>query len=1445
MTTPAIRLEGGLFGPDILDHLLSGELPGQKSPDFGFDARRSLTDEIAAVFSEARAQWTIFQQRLQRLAPADLATTTTRDAWVIPFLNSLGYELTYNARAYDVDGQTFAISHRAGSTEDAPPVHIVGARQELGRLSPTGRPRMAPHSLMQEYLNRTEHVWGLVTNGLTLRVLRDSTFVRRQAYVEFDLTAIIEEQRFQDFAALYRLLHRSRLPRGTTDIETAPLERYYALSQEQGGRVRDHLRDGVEQCITILANGFLTHPSNTTLREHAAAAFTGAERIAPDDLYRQLLRIVYRLLFLLVSEDRGLLSGEAVYREHYGVGRLRRLLEHDRRAAFTDHDDLWQSLRVLWQTLRDERLAAMLGLPVLNGDLFDPQTLDQCALSNRDLLRALWYLAWYKDKHAPPRRVNYAALDVEELGSVYESLLEFHPSVDADGAGRPRFQLLAGSERKTTGSYYTPPQLVNELVLSALDPVIDDRLAARPRDAEAALLSIRVCDPACGSGHFLLAAARRIGRALARSRSGEAEPAPEAVREATRDVIAHGIYGVDKNPLAVDLCRVALWLESHTGHKPLTFLNHRIRCGDSLVGIFDLAVLKDGIPDKAFEVFDGDDKAVAKEAVARNKKERLGFQRLREADMVAPVGDFGARSKAVDAIKDDSADEVRRKKLLFEASHQDAAWQKQKEACDLWTAAFFQRLTTGVPIITSGALAEHLTGHRIDARLMARAMVISDEQRFFHWPLEFPEVFADGGFDVVLSNPPWERVKLQEQEFFAARDARIATAANKAARTTLIKTLPQENPTLFAEFQQALRGASGASAFMRHGDRYPLTGRGDINTYAVFAEFGADAVGPRGRTGLILPTGIATDDTTKHFFGSLVQNGRLADLVGFENEENIFPAVHHAFKFCKLTIAGAETPAPQARIAFYLRRFSQLQESERFFSLEASDFRLLNPNTGNCPIFRTRSDAELTKAIYRRVPALWTEAREDRKESNPWRLSFSRLFDMSNDSGSFRTAEQLQEQGYRLEGSTWVGNNACYLPLYEAKMLHQFDHRFSTYEGATEQQLNVGILPQPSSIQKRDPNFVVQPRYWVEEGIVDSAIPKFPEPLAEAVARDDDDSIRYVLGVWAAGYLLNRGRAADADDQLRLVAMLEIEDKVRNALGAFGEQLVAAAQDLERHYPLREFEVERIRETLAHPMEVARHLLDRFSPKWLMGWRDITNASNERTLLVSAVPMVGVGNNFPLMFMPGVDSGHRLGFEAMADSFVVDFVSRQKVGGTHINYFFIKQFPLLPPDAMGLKTAWGQSQTLLNWLRDRTLELVYSANDLAALAEECGDNGPPFRWDDDRRFQIRCELDAAFFHLYLPSNSDGAWKPARVAEGNVVDETPEHLAALSPHFPTPRHAVAHILDSFPLVRKKDEQAHGRYRTKERILEIYDQMLEAQRNGGEWVSPLDPPPGTHP
>ncbi|MBE9014075.1 N-6 DNA methylase, partial [Pseudanabaenaceae cyanobacterium LEGE 13415] len=557
-----LQIEGNLIAPDLTAELLAGEVKGQASENFGFGKSDKLADEIAIAWGDAKAYWAAFGRMLARLPEEETATSITREYWVVPLLRSLGFDPVYVRNAEIVDGQTYAISHRAEIGEHKPPIHVVGCRIDLEKRPPSGNPRLSAHALVQEYLNRTEHLWAIVTNGLRWRLLRDSSLMTRLTYVEFDLEQILNGENFAEFSLFYRLFHRSRLPQGVEDADECLLEFYHQESLQQGGRVRDRLRDGVEKALIQFGNGFLQHKNSEELRSRFANG-----GITATDYYRQLLRLIYRLLFLMVSEARDLLLEESepekrrVYQEYYSVERLRLLAERPtwRREGF---QDLWQGLRVTFRLFEgdvENWRGEMLGLSPLNGDLFGTGTLsaiDDCGLDNYDLLSAIRYLSLYEQK-GQQRRVNYAAIDVEEFGSVYESLLDFHPQVRVIN-GRYEFLLVSGSERKTTGSYYTPRELVQQLIKSALEPVIEERLANLKTQAEqeAALLDLTVIDPACGSGHFLLAAARRLGLELARVRTGEAEPGERPRREAQRSIIQNCIYGVDLNPLAVDLCKV-------------------------------------------------------------------------------------------------------------------------------------------------------------------------------------------------------------------------------------------------------------------------------------------------------------------------------------------------------------------------------------------------------------------------------------------------------------------------------------------------------------------------------------------------------------------------------------------------------------------------------------------------------------------------------------------------------------------------------------------------------------------------------------------------------------------------------------------------------------------------------------------------------------------------
>jgi len=1059
MAYSAIAVEGGLLPPDLLERIAEGEAEGLRPVDFDLDKGIRLTDEFQSAFSDVGSLWRGFDVRLR--SSKESRTTLTREFWMKPALERLGYGiLTYQQASLFAGGESFDISHRAGEDELAPPVHIVSLDQPLGTRGE--RSRRSPHATVQEYLNRSDALWGLVTNGERLRLLRDSSRISHPTYAEFDLRPMIEGNLYSEFTILYRILHRTRLPRDHANPHECLLENWYQRGVDEGNRVRDHLRDGVEAALKVLGTGFLAHPGSDRLRQALADG-----TLTEPTFYRQLLRLVYRLLFLFTIEERRLVlpyktehrERQTIYANYYSVNRLRDRCE--RPFADDQYADLWPGLCRTFTLFRDDDAARSLGLAALNGELFGPdgcKDLEAAQCMNKALLLGIYHLSTFKDDKVS-RRVNYAALDVEELGSVYESLLDYRPHLTHDPW---RLDLIVGSERKTTGSYYTPPELVHELVESALVPVMNERVdAAKTADEKAkAVLAMRVCDPASGSGHFLLAAARRMARELARIRTGEAEPSPEEFRHAERDVIRHCIYAVDKNPLAVDLCKVALWLESHDTGKPLSFLDHHIRCGDSLVGVFDLTTMERGIPDDAFTPKPGDDRKLASAIKKRNKQElqqdtlfgvHLTFLPSRE--------EMHAYLARMDG-PDETVNDVYAKERTFGKHIRSAAAWKRRLMADLWTAAFYWPLGVSAAEPPTNAtwrrLASdpHLTEYigpegaayrgTPDYLTVRHARAISRRHQFFHWPLEFPEVFDgdDPGFDVVLGNPPWERIKLQEEEFFAERDPEIARAPNRAARQRLIATLPERNPALAEELTQAQQDAEAQSLFFRMSGRFPLGAHGDINTYAVFAELARRLLAPKGQGGIIVPSGIATDETMKFFFGDVMQSHSLASLYDFENAKGIFPSVHRSYKFCLLTMTGKGRPMTHgASFAFFLHHTEQLREADRLFALTADDLILLNPNSRTCPVFRSERDASLTKAIYRRVPVL---IEHGPPLKNPWGVNLTTMFHMSNDFPLFRTRAALENEGWHESGITFRRANQEFLRLYEGRMGHQFNHRYAT-----------------------------------------------------------------------------------------------------------------------------------------------------------------------------------------------------------------------------------------------------------------------------------------------------------------------------------------------------------------------------------------------------------------
>jgi hypothetical protein len=1381
-----IRTEGAILPADLLQRIADGDrsLEGLKPDDYHRAGER-LNEVINGAWNRLLGQWQTFRTALGKLPEGDPATSVTRERWLLPLFRELDYGRLATAMAIEINGKSYPVSHAWQKT----PIHLVGSGIDMDRRTAgvAGAARSSPHSLVQELLNQSdEHLWGFVSNGRRLRILRDNISLTRQAFVEFDLEAMMDGEVYADFALLWLLCHQSRVEGDR--LEQCWLEKWSRTAQKTGTRALDSLRQGVEDAIKALGRGFLAHQANSALRQKLR---DGGQKGGLDtlDYYRQVLRLVYRLLFLFAAEDRGLLllpsadeKTRKEYARYYSTARLRHLAERHRG---TRHGDLYQGLAVVMQKLGTPGGCPKLGLPALGSFLWSDRAmpvLADCRIANADFLEAARALAFTVDGNVL-RAVDYKNLGAEELGSVYESLLELRPKINADAA---TFELdvAAGHERKTTGSYYTPTSLITCLLDSALEPVLGDAMKSSrepspsgrgqgeggkaqgqdrwPLDStpEQRILSLKICDPACGSGHFLIAAAHRIAKRLAAVRTGDEEPAPEAYRAALRDVIGHCIFGVDINPMAVELCKINLWLESLEPGKPLSFLDHHIQCGNSLLGATP-ALLNNGIPDEAFTPIEGDNKKVCTEYKKLNRDERRG-QKTFFTGGGKPwerMGDVAVSLANLEQIHDDSLDAVRNKEERYAQLVGSADYLSGRFWADTWCAAFVWKKTkpsSSVPTPSPPGFDYGITEevfrriernpHDCTPWMRAEIQRLAQQYRFFQWHLAFPQAFRvpgddgepdneqagwSGGFDVILGNPPWERVKLQEKEWFAERSPIIANAPNAAARKRLIQSLSSDDPALYQNFLDDCRKAEGESALMRNSGRYPLCGRGDVNTYTIFAELNRTLVTSHGLVGCIVPSGIATDDTTKFFFQDVVGCKALVSLFDFENK-GLFPGVHSSYKFCLFTSGrGTQPITEQAAFIFFAHGADDLRDPERRFTLSAEDIALLNPNTRTCPIFRAQRDAELTKAIYRRVPVLIREAQGDRPEENPWGIKFSTMFHMSNDSHLFRTREQLETEGWRLQGNIFRKDGAEYLPLYEAKMVDFFDHRAADIRISTEA---LQRKAQPAAIadsEKMKPDRTAMPLFWIAQSDWQAALPR--------------------------GYDGN----------------------------------------------------------------------------WMLGFASVTSPTNARTFCPALVPKSGAGNSFPII-MTTVEPSVRGLLLASTSAYCFDYVARQKVGGVNLNFFLIQQFPIHPQQTYAQPSPWSDGdgrQTLRDWLVPRVLELAYTAWDLEPFARDSGWSGPPFRWDQERRFLLRCELDAAFFHLYVGSSE---W---RVASG----ETDKQLAELKMHFPTPCDAVAYIMDTFPIVKRKDEQQHGEYRTKRVILEIYDAMAAAIRTGRPYQTLLDPPP----
>ena len=1232
----------------------------------------------------------------------------------------------------------------------------------------------SPNGQIQEYLKEYWQVtkgrvrWGILTDGETWRLYRavgpgpDGKFYQTQdAWFELNLSECVadggQEQRRQ-FRLFFHL-----------DSFRIGNDGYCFLD-----RALSEANSYVQTVVDTLTNAVFEDVYPQLL----SAFFHADSDASPDEIQEASLTLLYRLLFLMYAEDRRLLP---IGHPAYSSISLRGLRQEILDRLTTDTTFIpgvatyWPRLEVLFDRVdAGEPVAA---LPAYNGGLFDrekPPLLARVRLPDEHVANIINSLgAATANGSAEKVLVNFRDLSVAQLGTLYERLLERRPVI-RNSSVEPQLQPNA---RKDSGSYYTPPELVRLIVEQTLGPLVAEReerfrqlavslvsdtrdVAARRRELMAAdpaeaVLQLKVLDPAMGSGHFLVDALNYLTGEIDRLAGLGTEVASwlpddnpyvspieariskirlEIHQQATENgweldaatltdraiVVRMGlkrcIYGVDLNPMAVELAKMSLWLHSFTVGAPLSFLDHHLRCGDALVGAW-LAESADDVQKSTGALAGHVFAAVTTAAEGIRAIEQLG-----DAD-IAEVKESGELYRSMQA----TIEPVRRMLSFFSGLRWTAAGtnnrplalgkpkqlgkqigEENAAALEWWASQDYNNLVRLVQdgpdaLTDADQAAEGFDSSGFDSFgvLWRRTQNLATERRMLHWELDFPGVFSEwhpraGGFDAVIGNPPWERVKMQDVEWFAPETRRpdIAKATPASLRKDMIAQLRADADPLYDDYSDALHSADTMLQYGRASGDYPLLGGGDTNLYRLFMERAKTLTAEGGVMALLTPSGIYGDRSAASFFGEVVGAKRLLALYDFENRRGpnsgqFFADVDSRFKFCTLVMGGDKRTADEVPCGFLLHDPPANTEAERLLTMRSEDFTLVNPKTGTAPVFLSRRDADIVLNIYRAHPVFDAENHDFENLSAVVR--HVALAHMTNDSAKFWTREQLAEYGaYPVKLNRWQKGNEIWLPLYQARMIRHFDHRYNSIK-VNPQNLNRPYVNEPvTNDQHCDPAFLPRPQYWVRLNFVTTNFPPHPA--------------------------------------------------------------------------------------------------------YAIGFRDITITTNERTMLATLVPWAGYGNNLPILVCNDEESA--ADFSDVAPlwtgnfcSFAFDFVARRKVQGTHMNLYILEQLPVITRAAYD--RAFGAT-TAAQLVRNHVLRLCYTAYDLQPFAQAQGYDGEPFGWDVEERRHLRTRLDALYFLLYGLHQDDAAY----------------------------------VMDSFPITRRKDEQANkGVYVTKELILH-YMSALQA-------------------
>ncbi len=1313
MSDSALFMSGSLFTTDYLVEAVAAT-PAYRAVAVA-DLRAKL-DDIAAKFPKN----------------ARTNESQTEDDFIWPVLAALGWSeslrqqnLTVAGRDDVPDGLLFedaAAKAAANAQGDqyrrySHGLAVVESKRwarPLDRAS--GRDEAtAPSTQMLRYLRRIDDLttgklrWGILTNGTKWRLYWAGARSVSEEFLEVDLGRVLGFD--------------------SDDLFASDADRDHWLSVFAVMFARDaFIKDGADNrsfheraraAAAFYEERVAASVSKLVFEQvfpNLATAIANAAPQAPlQDVREAALVLLYRLLFLLYAEDRDLLPVTDKRYDDYALRPLR--LDVGKRVS--EGDAMSSSAARIWGHISDlsriiDKGDASVGIPPYNGGLFasdGASLLDTIRIADSVMAPALDALS-YERSSGERRYINYRDLSVQQLGSIYERLLEFEICRDDDGALEVRPNLFA---RKNTGSYYTPDELVGLILDETLEPLITERLEAfsaalanlDPKDAEDyrrtllrdadpanAILSLRVCDPAMGSGHFLVSLvdtlADHVLDAMAEAASLGADleyTSPLATKiediRATitknaraanwtidegqlddrhivrRMVLKRCVYGVDKNPMAVELAKVALWLHTFTVGAPLSFIDHHLHAGDSLFGLW----VRDAI-DKAGKL----------------GGELLWNEALRNAQRSAEA------MKTIEALTDVEIAEAHRSAAMYQdvelmtgeldgfVSFMHALdWLNlntaDKGLVRLWLDG---RFGDPVPIARGKKTPESgkAKADEVEAftSIWERARALIGEERFLNWQISFPGVWdnwaskgLEGGFDAVVGNPPWDRFEFEEVPWFEARDRSIALEPSGAKRKARISELRKSESALWNDFKKATDRLTMATAIVKSGQIFSRLNTGKLNLFKLFVERAHQLAKPNGMVGVLVPSGIAGDLSSSRFFKTLATGGNIKALYDFENRRSrfglgpFFPDVDTRFKFCSF-IGSPTREFVSTQCGFFLQDVSETRDPNRTFPLKALDFAKVNPNTGTAPIFRSRREMELTTGIYSRLPVLNDKSFE--RTASDWPLRYWQAINLTSDSHLFRTQADLEEGegAWAVAGNRFQSPSGEWVPLYEGKMVQAFDHRAASVV-VNPDNVNRPAQPRPATDEEHEnPNWLPGPQHWVQ-----------PQP-----------------GIVSAPYAL--------------------------------------------------------------------------------GFKDVTSPTNMRSMIAAILPSGAAGNSLPLIELehdPGQPAAESLALlVGNLNSVIYDFTARQKIQGQHLNWFIVEQLPIVPP--ANYTRAFGP-KAVAKIVREAVLELTYTAHDLAAFARDMkyvdgsGEVLPPFAWDEKRRLMLRAKLDALYFILY------GVFDPANTS----------------------------------------------------------------------------------